>query len=160
MMVIRLGYDPRFEIYARVPVVALLSVHPPREKDLLEPDLLQLDPGVPISQYLSSFGNRCTRFVASTGGIRLSNSFLIEDSGEPDARNPSACELSVEQPAPDVLRYLLASRYCETDLMYELAAASSVALPQGGVGSKAIVAWVHRHVTFSYNFARPTKTAR
>ena len=48
-MLIRLGYDIRFNTYARVPILAMLNVHPTREKDLLEPDLLRVEPDVPLS---------------------------------------------------------------------------------------------------------------
>ena len=36
----------------------MLHVHPSREPDLLEPDELKLDPAVPISSYIDTFGNR------------------------------------------------------------------------------------------------------
>ena len=158
-MRIKLGYDLRFETYARVPVVALLNVHPSREKDLLEPDLLQTEPEVPVTQYVDNFGNRCTRLVAPQGGIRLSNSFLINDSGELDAEDPSAREIPVEDLPNDVLPYLLASRYCETDLMANLATELFGSMKPGWTRVQAVVAWVHSYITFGYEFARNTKTA-
>ena len=39
-MLIRIGYDIQFDIPAPVPMVALLHVHPSRDKDLIEPDTL------------------------------------------------------------------------------------------------------------------------
>jgi transglutaminase-like putative cysteine protease len=158
-MRIRLGYDLRFNTAARVPVIALLNVHPSREKDLLEPDRLCVEPNVPVSQYTDSFGNRCTRFVAPPGGIRLSNSFLIEDSGAPDPRNVFAREMPVDELPTETLRYLLASRYCETDLMANLATELFGNIAPGWERVEAVVAWVYNHVTFGYDFARCTKTA-
>ena len=52
---------------------------------LLEPDELKLDPAVPITSYIDTFGNRCSRFVAPAGHITLTGSTLIEDSGMEDA---------------------------------------------------------------------------
>ncbi len=46
-MLIRLGYDIRFEIAAPVPMTALLTVHPSRRHDLREPDRVRLEPEVP-----------------------------------------------------------------------------------------------------------------
>ena len=83
-MLIRLGYDIGFNIPAPVTIVAMLHVHPSREPDLLEPDELKLDPAVPITSYIDTFGNRCSRFVAPPGHIRLTGSTLIEDSGMED----------------------------------------------------------------------------
>src|SRR6202000_1250826 len=83
-MLIRLGYDIGFNIPSPVTIVAMLHVHPSRQHDLLEPDELRLDPAVPVSSYIDTFGNRCSRFVAPSGHIRLSGSTLIEDSGLED----------------------------------------------------------------------------
>ena len=43
-MLIRLGYDIQFQIPTSVAMVALLSVHPSRACDLLEPDELKTEP--------------------------------------------------------------------------------------------------------------------
>jgi transglutaminase-like putative cysteine protease len=158
-MLIRLGYNLEFQIPARVPIVVLLNVHPSRERDLREPDQLRIDPAVEMENYLDSFGNRCCRFVASPGLLRLSNSTLIEDAGQPDPQNPDARELPVEQLPAEALRFLLASRYCEVDLLSNTAVELFGSIPPGWGRVQAIVDWVHRKVTFGYNFARPTKTA-
>ena len=46
-MLIRLGYDIRFDLQAPVPMVALLNVHPSRLQDLREEDRLRIEPEVP-----------------------------------------------------------------------------------------------------------------
>jgi hypothetical protein len=94
-MLIRLAYDIRFEIPAQVAMVALLNVHPSRTSDLLEPDELRIEPEIEVSHYIDSFGNRCARFVAPPGPLRLSNSTLIQDSGDPDPYNWYARESAV-----------------------------------------------------------------
>src|SRR5689334_9521606 len=120
-MLIRLGYDISFDVPFDVPIVALLNVHPSRTLDLVEPDILRLDPAVPVETYRDSFGNQCSRFVAPPGTIRLYNNTLIQDSGELDAEDPVAPELPVKDLPADVLQYLLPSRYCEVDLMSNVA---------------------------------------
>ena len=47
-MLIRLGYDIQFQVAAGAPMIAHLNVHPARTPDLLEPDLLRLDPPVEV----------------------------------------------------------------------------------------------------------------
>src|ERR1035437_2281383 len=89
-MLIRLGYDIQFDIPFSVPIVALLHVHPSREQDLLEPDELVTEPQLDVRTYIDSFGNKCARFVAPPGRLRLSSSALIRDSGKPDPVNLSA----------------------------------------------------------------------
>jgi transglutaminase-like putative cysteine protease len=158
-MFIRLGYDIHFQIPVPVPFIALLNVHSSREADLREPDILRIEPGLSIDQYTDSFGNKCSRFVAPPGELRLHNSFVVEDSGEPDAVNPDARQLPVEDLPHDTLRYLLASRYCETDLLSNTAIQMFGGTTPGWPRVQAICDWVHRHVTFGYHFASSTKSA-
>jgi transglutaminase-like putative cysteine protease len=159
-MLIRLGYDIQFDIPAAVPMVAMLHVHPSRIADLREPDELRPTPAVPIDRYRDSHGNICSRFVAPAGLFRLYNSTLIEDSGEPDPTNPGAPQTPVQDLPPEVLRYLLASRYCEVDQLMNTAGDLFTSSPPGWSRVQTICDWVHANITFGYNFASPTKTAR
>lgn len=158
-MLIRLGYDIQFEVPAAVAMVALLNVHPSRAHDLLEPDELTIEPNIPVANYIDNFGNRCARFVAPAGHLRLSNSTLIRDSGYPDFLNLAARESAVGDLPHSVLSYLLNSRYCEVDRFSNIAFELFGALDHGWSRVQSICNWVHNHVEFNYQQARPTKTA-
>jgi transglutaminase-like putative cysteine protease len=158
-MLIRLGFDIQFEVPSPVAMVALYHVHPTRRRDLREPDEPRITPIVCIDEYQDSFGNVCSRFVAPAGKLQLFNSTLIEDSGEPDPIRPEACQLEVEDLPPDVLRYLLASRYCEVDRLLDVAGTLFGSLPRGWPRVQAVCDWVQSNVEFGYHFASPTKTA-
>jgi transglutaminase-like putative cysteine protease len=158
-MLIRLGYDIRFEMPGEVAVVALVSVHPSRVPDLSEPDTLVLDPPAEVDCYNDTFGNRCCRFLAPAGNVRLSNSTLIYDTGLPDAVNLQAREVPVQNLPVDVLRYLLNSRYCEVDRMSHIATELFGGVAPGWNRVQTVCSWVHDKVTFGYEFAKPTKTA-
>jgi len=158
-MLIRLGYDIELEIPQPMSVVAVLNVHPSRTADLRERDEIQILPEVPRGKYLDCFGNICTRIMATQGPLRLWNSTLIEDSGQPDQVDWNAPQLPVEKLPPETLQFLLASRYCEVDRLSEVAWQLFGNTPPGWPRAQAICDWVHRYVTFGYHFARPTKTA-
>src|ERR1700680_3634484 len=158
-MLIRLGFDIQFEIPSRVPMIALYHVHRSRHADLREPDEPRITPTVDIREYEDSFGNVCSRFVAPAGKLQLYNSTLIEDSGEPDLVSPQACQLPVEDLPTDVLRYLLASRYCEVDRFLDIAGNLFGNVQPGWPRVQAVCDWVQTNVTFGYQFASPTKTA-
>jgi hypothetical protein len=76
-ILIRLAYDIQFDIPAPVAMVTLLNVHPSRIGDLEEPDELRTEPSLEISYFQDSFGNRCARFVAPPGRLKLFNCTLI-----------------------------------------------------------------------------------
>jgi transglutaminase-like putative cysteine protease len=158
-MLIRLAYDIQFEIPATVAMVALLNVHPSRASDLLEPDQLQTEPKLEVGSYIDGFGNRCARFVAPKGRLRISNSTLIRDSGQPDPFNWSACEPSVGDLPHEMLCFLLSSRYCEVDRFSNIAVELFGDVSPGWNRVQAICNWVNNHVVFNYQQARPTKTA-
>lgn len=140
-------------------MIAILRVHPSRAADLRNPDWVQTDPQVPINQYTDSFGNVCSRFVAPAGSIRLFSSVLIEDSGAPDPVNPEAPQITVQNLPPEVLRFLLASRYCEVDRFADTAENLFGHTQPGWQRVQAVCSWVHQNVMFGYHLARPTKTA-
>jgi transglutaminase-like putative cysteine protease len=158
-MLIRLGYDIQLQMPQPVALIAVLNVHPSRTADLIEPDELQLSLEVPQQAYLDTFGNRCTRILAPGGPLRLWNSTLIRDTGNPDPVDLRAGQVPVECLPTDTLQFLLASRYCEVDRLSNLAWELFGSIPPGWARVQAICDWVHQHVTFGYQFARSTKTA-
>jgi transglutaminase-like putative cysteine protease len=158
-MLIRLGYDIRFDIPSPTAIVALLNIHPSRVDDLREPDEVRTSPELRTTSYVDCFGNRCCRLLAPQGAIQLWNSTLIEDSGLPDAQNPEAKETPVDSLPDSTLQFLLASRYCEVDLLSSIALEFFGNIEPGWTRVQAICDWVHEKITFGYNFARPTKTA-
>jgi transglutaminase-like putative cysteine protease len=158
-MLIRLGYDLRFDLPAPTAMVALLHVHPSRDRDLREPDQLLTEPTLPVTEYIDSFGNRCSRLFAPAGALRLYGSTMIVGSDEPDEIDPSAQEEPVQDLPHEVLKFLLNSRYCEVDRLSAIALDLFGGLPRGFSRVQAIVGYVHRIVQFNYIHARPTKTA-
>jgi transglutaminase-like putative cysteine protease len=158
-MMLRLGYDIQFEVPSPVAMVALLHVHPSRVADLRAPDELCVEPGTQVDSFIDSFGNRCSRFVAQQGILRLSNSTLLQDPGFADPVNFNVRELPVQEMPTHILGYLLNSRYCEVDRFSPIAAELFGGVAPGWGRVQAICDWVHEKVTFGYQYARPTKTA-
>ena len=158
-MILRLGYDIQFELPAPAAIVALLNVHPSRVADLRAPDELQVEPASQTDTYIDSFGNRCVRFLAQQGALRLSNSTLIYDTGEPDRQNFDAREIPVQKLPHEALRYLYSSRYCEVDRFSTIALELFGAVTPGFSRVQAVCDWIHTRVVFGYQHARPTKTA-
>lgn len=158
-MHIRAGFKITYDTDPGTPLSLLLSVHPSRLPDLLVPDVLTNDRGLPVRQHLDSFGNLATRLVAPGGPVTLSSSFVIADSGEPEPHDVLAAQRPVGELPDEVLPFLLGSRYCETDRMGDLAWALFGASPAGWPRLQAILDYAHARIAFGYEHARNTRTA-
>jgi transglutaminase-like putative cysteine protease len=159
MMQIRVGYDLTYETSQPTPMMLTLNIHYTRASDIVFPDYLRTDPAVPVAAYRDSFGNWCTRIVAPKGRIRLSSSAVVNDSGAPDPVVASAWQHQVENLPEETLIYLLGSRYCETDRLSQAAWDLFANSPMGWGRVQAICDFVHNHIRFDYQHARPTMTA-
>jgi len=158
-MLIRLGYTLEYTFTQPTPVILTLTIHHSRSADLLEPDVLQTEPAVPLRAYHDGFGNWCTRLVAPAGKFRIWSNALITDSGVADVVAPAARQLPVDELPDDVLVYLLGSRYCETDLLSEVAWKRFEHTASGWQRVQAVCDFVNQHIEFGYAYASPTKTA-
>jgi len=117
------------------------------------------EPSVPIHFYHDSFGNFCGRLTAPAGGVRLRGKALVRDSGLPDAVQPDAIQHRIEDLPDECLIYLMASRYCETDKLTDVAWSLFKETRPGWERVKAISTFVHNHLTFGYEHASSTKSA-
>ena len=158
-MLIRIGFEIVFNVPAPVPILLVLSTHPDRDDAIRRPGGLRVEPYAPVESFLDSFGNRCGRLVAPAGQVTFWDDAIVEDGGQPDEYAPYAMQHPIEDLPAHVLPYLLPSRYCEVDRLSDIAW-SLFGHTQGGWSRvQAICDWVHGHVTFGYQYARPTKSA-
>jgi len=158
-MKIRIGYELIYDFPQPTPMILTLHVHFTRASDLVVPDHLITSPSIPVTAYRDSFGNWCSRIVAPKGEIRLSADAVVNDTGESDPVNVSARQHPIQDLPGETLVFLLGSRYCETDLLSEVAWQLFGDTPAGWERVQAICDFVHRRIAFDYHHARPTKTA-
>ncbi|WP_291687869.1 transglutaminase family protein [Bradyrhizobium sp.] len=158
-MEIRAGYDIAFQCFQETPMVLMLSVEPERIGDLLSEHRIQFSPNVASNDYVDMFGNTCTRIVAPPGLVEIRNEFLIQDSGLPDEVAPDARQLDVGALPDDVLIYLLASRYCDTEKLSNLAWSLFGGIAPGWQRVQAICDYAHDRISFGYRHARSDRTA-
>ena len=158
-MRIRAGYEISYNCPADTPMLLMLNVRPERAGDLENPDTIISTPAVEMRSYLDSFGNVCTRLTAPAGPITLHTDFVIRDDGRPDLVVPEAEQHPIDALPDDVLQFLLPSRYCEIELLSNLAWSLFGGTPEGWPRVQAIVDYAHERIAFGYHHARPTKTA-
>ncbi len=120
-MRLRVGYELQYHFPQTTPVIMMLNVHYTRVSDLERPDHIVISPSVPISGYRDGFGNWCSRILAPAGAMRISTDTVVNDTGLPDRTALGAAQVPVEELPEDALVFLLASRFCDSDRLLDLA---------------------------------------
>ena len=158
-MLIKYGYELRFTCPQPTSMVCLLDAHPDRMHDIRYQSPFMTTPVISSSVYEDAYGNAVRRFVAPAGELTISRDAIIEDSGEPDPRVLHSAAVPVAELPTAYLVFLLGSRYCETDKLSQVAWDHFGHLKPGWEMVQAICDFVNGHLTFGYEYARPTRTA-
>jgi len=167
-MLIRSEFAIEFQLPCDVAMVAMLRLHPSLDRLVRQPEVLGAEHidretgnhrHLNIEEYTDRFGNRCSRFVAPQGGLRLAGSSVTEHAGVPDPIETNAIQHQIEDLPHATLEYLLASRYCQVDALSLVAGDLFSHTTPGWARAIYIRDWVHDHIRFDYKTARPTKTA-
>ena len=158
-MRVRIGYELGFELPRPTPMLLLLYLHPEVVGALEQPEWIAVEPDMPVETFTDWVGNRAARIVAPAGPVRMRYDNVVTDSGRPEPSIAGLPLVPVRDLPPEALRFLLASRYCEVDRMSEIAWDLFGGTPETWERVQAVLDWVHDHVRFGYEFARPTKTA-
>jgi transglutaminase-like putative cysteine protease len=175
-MLILSEFDIHFQLPAPIAMVALLHLHPSLEPHVRSGNELLLESSsqsgfggaaatehtgvfLPSTGYIDSFGNRCTRFFAPAGSLKLSGKSIVDADTAPDQAGDGTKQIAIQDLPSDVLQFLLPSRYCQVDQFGGIANDLFSSIPSGWAKAVAIRDWVNSRVAFNYNAARPTKTA-
>ena len=157
-MLVRAGYRITLECYEPTPIQVLLNVHPDRKADLRTPDVVAVTPPTGSRAVRDAFGNTMVRLLAPAGQTTFSNDFLIFDTGLPDEVAPEARQVAVDELPNDALQFLLPSRYCDSDVLGDLAWANFTGFTGWG-RVQAICDFANRTIRFDYQQARNTRCA-
>ena len=120
---------------------------------------LAVSSGVNLHRYTDErSGNRFIRFDASPGPL------LVNYHAEVEVRtpvvDPALPEVPVGQVPDEVFRYLLPTRYCESDVLCVAAQKMFGQLPPGIARVRKVVDWVHDEITYRPGTTTSTTTAQ
>jgi transglutaminase-like putative cysteine protease len=170
-MLIRSEFAIEFNLPQSAAMIGLLRLYPTLDPQVRFPEMLRVEHLEPVeggegkatevaaAEYMDGFGNRCSRFLAPQGHLRLTGESLVECEAVPDPIQVNAVQHAIEELPAEVLQYLLSSRYCQVDSLSLVAGDLFGHTTPGWARAIWIRDWVHNHVRFDYKSARPTKTA-
>ena len=167
-MLIRSEFEIDFNLPFDSAMIGLLRLHPSLDGRVREPEVLEVEQtafrtgtrtSVAVREYVDTHGNRCSRFLAPAGYLKIKGGSLVDIDAVPDPIMTAARQHPVDELPHDVLQYLLSSRYCQVDEMSLISGDMFGHTTPGWGRAVWIRDWVHDHVRFDYMSARPTKTA-
>ena len=159
MMQFKVGYELVYWFIQPTPIILVVNIHDSRASDIIVTDRMTVDPSIHVYGYRDIFGNQCHRLLAPVGRLRLTADAVVNDDGLPDLPLPASLQDSVEDLPDETLLFLLGSRYCDTDLLSEMAWQLFGGTLPGYARVQAICDYVHNHITFNYQNARSTRSA-
>jgi transglutaminase-like putative cysteine protease len=158
-MQIRYGFDIELELLQPTTIVTVMDIHPSRRSDVVEESGLHRNQDIRFEKFIDCFGNVSRRINADAGSLAIKLQGLVNDTGlhEPVAVN--AAQTSAALLPADVLPFLSASRYCETDLLSNFAWRQFGSINGGWAKVQTVCDYVNNRLNFSYPNARETRTA-
>jgi transglutaminase-like putative cysteine protease len=139
------------------PLVAVLRPRSGSEQWVLA-ERYEVQPWVPCSEFVDSFGNLCQRFTLPQGSSTVTVESEVEVADQiPVDRH--AAQVLVAMLPDDTLMYLLQSRYCPSDKMEERARAIVQGCAPGYPQAERIHDWIREHIDYRYGVSEESTCA-
>jgi transglutaminase-like putative cysteine protease len=141
-------------------VATTLSVRPQdgvHQKVLQE--RLTFAPHLATLSFQDPLGNQIDRVIMQPGENVIHHDALVLVPSAPDNFEPIGLVVPVYQLPSDVLRYLLPSRYCDSDKLMTFAWKTFGPLGDGAQRVQAICDWVHHNIEYRFGSGSPEISA-
>jgi transglutaminase-like putative cysteine protease len=145
------------EASASVPVIFMLRPRSGWGQWVMREEYVA-EPHVPMVEYTDDFGNLCQRAVLAPGSLTLTASCVVDTSDTIDVQRDAEF-VPVELIPDPILKFLLPSRYCQSDQLVDLAQSIAGNLPPGYQQVEAITTWIHQNVTYQYGTSNASTSA-
>lgn len=157
-MHLRVGCEFQYDCQAPVPAVVLVRPHPDPPHRIVD-ERWETYPSSDRHAYQDLLSNRLDRFVLPTGPSTLLYDALVELSADPDPVAPDAIQVAVENLPDDVLVFTLASRYCHSEALSQVAWHLFGQTAPGWARVQAICDWIHYNIRYGLLQSTPLTSA-
>ncbi len=158
VITIRCGYELVYDAVAPTAAVFLLK---PRLDDwqAIDKEQFSIEPRVAASDFTDSHGNVAHRLVLPIGRTTLRHDLFVSVPSVPEGYVAQDDPTPVEALPGEYLRYMLPSRYCDSDRLMDFAFAHFGDVPHGLQRVQAICDWVHSHIEYRWGDGSPLVSA-
>ena len=157
-MIVDVGCSMSYE--STWPTPTLLSLRPRYDvyQQLIHAETFDVGGAGPVHEYLDSFGNRRQRVVMPTGLSRVTAEARVDVAGHLDV-DMTAPRVPVDQLPDDVTQFLLPSRYCPSDLVFDSAIDITRGALPGYPQVEAIRGWIASEIRYEYGASHMSTSA-
>jgi transglutaminase-like putative cysteine protease len=158
-LTVRVGCSFTYETTQPVPL--LLNLKPRRDpRQALQAEQLVFGVNLPAQEFEDSHGNIVYRLILQPGRHDIRHDAIVAVPPEPDNHGfaPGRALSPAELP-PEILRYTLPSRYCDTDKLLTFAWQQFGALERGQPQVQAISDWLHANIEYRFGSGQPELSA-
>lgn len=156
-MILDIGCNITVEVYGTVPLNLILKPQSGAAQEV-QSCQLSVEPFAPITEWSDTFGNLCQRAILVTGTTTIRTSATVATADFINV-DPGAPLTPAEELPPEVMQYLLPSRYCESDLFVDQATRITRHATPGCDQVGAICSWIQRKLRYGYGVSKVTTSA-
>jgi transglutaminase-like putative cysteine protease len=149
-LTVRVGCSLAYEVTGTA--VLLLNVKPrPNRNHAVLFEALTMGDNLPAEEFTDSHGNAVWRVALAPGTNFFRHDAIVVVSSQPDNHDlAAAVPLTPAELPPELLRYTLPSRYCDSDKLTNFAWEKFGAVEHGLPRVNAISRWLHDNIEYRY----------
>lgn len=157
-MRLRVGCEFSLNAEGNTPSVWQVRVRPDGNHRLLS-ESWHVWPDRPSTGYRDTYGNACDRVTLAEGANTVRYDARVEVSDGPDEVDTDAPQVPVEDLPDESLLFLLPSRFCLSDVLYDKAWDLFAGTPPGWARVQGVCDWVHANLQYASGSTDPLTTA-
>ena len=159
MLTVRVGCNIHFECESSSATIILL-VSPKFDPDRpIRQEKLDFGRATKSESFVDADGNVAYRVILAPGLNEIQHDALVEVTTASDKSDQFGNAPSVATLEPEFLRYLLPSRYCDSDRLFAFAGEKFGHIYDAGARVQAISDWVHNNIEYRFGSGRPDISA-
>jgi len=156
---VRVGCSLAYEVTGTAWLILDLRLRPDRNHAVVF-EALALGNNLAAEEFTDEHGNQLCRVTLEPGTNTFRHDAIVSVSSQPDNHDlPPSAALSPGEIPPDLLRYTLPSRYCDSDKLTDFAWDKFGQIEHGLPRVQAISQWVHENIEYRYFSGRPDLSA-
>ncbi|MFZ4675772.1 MAG: transglutaminase domain-containing protein [Nodosilinea sp.] len=156
-MQLEAGCQLLFETIAPSPLILMLKPRSGLGQQVIQADC-RFQPQVPVVEYIDSYGNLCQRLIVPEGPLQINATAIADVSDHIDVQ-PGAAFVPVQAIPDYALQFLLPSRYCQSDLLGDLANQIVAGIEPAYDQVEAIRQWIYTHIEYRYDTSNASTSA-